>query len=154
VIPFAIIAPYDTLSKRWRPVFEAQGSAQIGSVDPSWASLYATTGVFVALSVSLLSCLNSCVHGLWHVVSVSRTKKTSDTHSLVDLGMLPFGQNYVMVFTLMFPILAGNHALPIWLRLCVWIGTKVVKDGGEMDETLHFLLDHPRRYAAELRKQA
>lgn len=41
-------------------------------------------------------------------------------------------------------MLAGNHALPMVLRLIIWIGTKIFKSG-PTNETLHFLLDHPRR---------
>ncbi|KAI0078494.1 TrkH-domain-containing protein [Panus rudis PR-1116 ss-1] len=65
--------------------------------------------------------------------------------SLVDAGMVPFQNAYLLIFSLIFAILAGNHGLPIFLRLSIWIATKFVEDGSEADETLHFLLDHPRR---------
>ncbi|KAM5534365.1 hypothetical protein V8D89_011958 [Ganoderma adspersum] len=65
--------------------------------------------------------------------------------SLVDAGMVPFQRAYLMIFAMMFVILAGNHGLPIFLRLTIWLCTKVVKDGGTKDQVLHFLLDHPRR---------
>ncbi|KAF8576740.1 TrkH-domain-containing protein [Ramaria rubella] len=65
--------------------------------------------------------------------------------SLVDLGMVPFQRAYLMIFSLMFVILAGNHALPIFLRLLIWIGSKIVKKESPMYATLSFLLDHPRR---------
>lgn len=65
--------------------------------------------------------------------------------SLVDLGMIPFQQAWVMIFVLIFAILCGNHGMPILLRLIIWTGTKLVKEDSPADKTLHFLLDHPRR---------
>ncbi|KAJ6542799.1 potassium transporter [Mycena capillaripes] len=65
--------------------------------------------------------------------------------SLVDTGMLSFQDAYLMIFALMFVILAGNHALPIFLRLLIWIWYKVVPEGSETSKTLSFLLRHPRR---------
>ncbi|TFK88517.1 TrkH-domain-containing protein [Polyporus arcularius HHB13444] len=65
--------------------------------------------------------------------------------SLVDAGMVPFQRAYLMIFAMIFAILAGNHGLPIFLRLIIWVYTKLVKDDGPTDQVLHFLLDHPRR---------
>ncbi|KAI0757447.1 TrkH-domain-containing protein [Daedaleopsis nitida] len=65
--------------------------------------------------------------------------------SLVDTGMVPFQRAYLMIFAMIFTILAGNHGLPMLLRLIIWICTKFVKKRGEDDNVLHFLLDHPRR---------
>ncbi|KIK57497.1 hypothetical protein GYMLUDRAFT_98602 [Collybiopsis luxurians FD-317 M1] len=65
--------------------------------------------------------------------------------SLVDLGMVPFQSSYLMVFSLMFVILAGNHALPIFLRLMIWIASKIASKGSEAERAFSFLLDHPRR---------
>ncbi|KIJ40257.1 hypothetical protein M422DRAFT_32310 [Sphaerobolus stellatus SS14] len=65
--------------------------------------------------------------------------------SLVDEGMIPFQRAYLMIFALMFVILAGNHALPIFLRLLIWIGSKLVKPDSKTDQALTFLLQHPRR---------
>ncbi|KZS90153.1 TrkH-domain-containing protein [Sistotremastrum niveocremeum HHB9708] len=65
--------------------------------------------------------------------------------SLVDEGMVPFQRAYLMIFVLIFVILAGNHGLPLFLRLSIWICTKFVEDQSPADQALHFLLDHPRR---------
>ncbi|KAI0802967.1 cation transport protein-domain-containing protein [Irpex lacteus] len=65
--------------------------------------------------------------------------------SLVDAGMTPFQKAYLMIFSMIFSILAGNHGLPIFLRLIIWICTKLVPDNSPDDQMLHFLLDHPRR---------
>ena len=65
-------------------------------------------------------------------------------YSLVDQSLVPFTSCYLLVFVLDFVVLAGNHALPMTLRLLIWLGTKIWKSG-PVNETLHFLLDHPRR---------
>lgn len=65
--------------------------------------------------------------------------------SLVDQSMVPFQRAYPMIFAMMFAILAGNTAFPIFLRFSVWVTTKLVPKRSQLNETLHFLLDHPRR---------
>ncbi|KAI0344047.1 TrkH-domain-containing protein [Trametopsis cervina] len=62
--------------------------------------------------------------------------------SLVDSGMVPFQQAYLMIFAMLFAVLAGNHGL---VSLTFWLSTKFVKEGSQEDRSLHFLLDHPRR---------
>ncbi|KAJ7154458.1 cation transporter, partial [Mycena haematopus] len=52
--------------------------------------------------------------------------------------MVSFQGAYPMIFSLMFVILAGNHAL-------VWIWYKIERKGSETSKTLSFLLQHPRR---------
>jgi Trk-type K+ transport system membrane component len=64
--------------------------------------------------------------------------------SLIDQGLLPFAASYLVIFVMAFVLLAGNHALPMMLRLLIWLGTKIWRTG-RLHETLHFLLDHPRR---------
>ncbi|KIJ65956.1 hypothetical protein HYDPIDRAFT_110073 [Hydnomerulius pinastri MD-312] len=70
---------------------------------------------------------------------------TNTGMSLVDQSMVPFQTAYPMIFFLMLCILAGNTAFPIFLRFLIWIITKFVPANSRLDETLHFLLDHPRR---------
>ncbi|KAG7447157.1 TrkH-domain-containing protein [Guyanagaster necrorhizus] len=65
--------------------------------------------------------------------------------SLVDLGMVPFQTAYLIIFPMMFLILIGNHALPIFLRLIIWIFSKFTEPGSDLDKALDFLLHHPRR---------
>ncbi|KAJ7066538.1 potassium transporter [Mycena amicta] len=65
--------------------------------------------------------------------------------SLVDTGMVPFQSAYLMVLALIWVILAGNHALPIFLRLIIWMWSKIARQGSETADTLSFLLQHPRR---------
>ncbi|TBU40177.1 cation transport protein-domain-containing protein [Dichomitus squalens] len=65
--------------------------------------------------------------------------------SLVDQSMIPFQRAYPMVLILPFLILAGNTAFPVFLRFEIWILRKLVPRRSRLSETLHFLLDHPRR---------
>ena len=58
--------------------------------------------------------------------------------------MIPFNTSYLLTYVLNVVMLAGNHALPMMLRFYIWLGTKVWRKG-QVHETLHFLLDHPRR---------
>ncbi|KAH9050993.1 cation transport protein-domain-containing protein [Lactarius deliciosus] len=73
------------------------------------------------------------------------TAYTNAGMSLVDQSMIPFQRAYPMIFAMMFVIFAGNTAFPIFLRFSVWILTKLVPRNSQLYETLHFLLDHPRR---------
>ncbi|KAF8891820.1 cation transport protein-domain-containing protein [Infundibulicybe gibba] len=70
---------------------------------------------------------------------------TNTGTSLVDQSMVPFQRAYPMVILMAFLILAGNTAFPIFLRFTIWILTKFVPERSRTNETLHFLLDHPRR---------
>ncbi|CDO78022.1 hypothetical protein BN946_scf184907.g12 [Trametes cinnabarina] len=70
---------------------------------------------------------------------------TNTGTSLVDQSMVPFQQAYPMIAFMILLILAGNTAFPVLLRFQIWILTKVVPRGSRLNETLHFLLDHPRR---------
>ncbi|TFK27262.1 TrkH-domain-containing protein [Coprinopsis marcescibilis] len=65
--------------------------------------------------------------------------------SLVDFGMIPFQDAYLMIFGMMFSILAGNHAMPIFLRFIIWASSKFTTAGSGPHQALTFLLDHPRR---------
>ncbi|KAK1220584.1 hypothetical protein PQX77_016636 [Marasmius sp. AFHP31] len=65
--------------------------------------------------------------------------------SLVDMGMVPFQNAYLMTLPLIFVILAGNHALPIFLRFIIWVGSRVSREGSDAEKAFSFLLDHPRR---------
>lgn len=69
--------------------------------------------------------------------------------SLLDANMVAFQDSPFMLLSLGVFILAGNTAYPIFLRAAVWtIWRFIPKDDPKwMDEneTLRFLLDHPRR---------
>ena len=63
--------------------------------------------------------------------------------------MIPFNGSFLLIYVLNVVMLAGNHALPMMLRFYIWLGTKLWRRG-QVNETLHFLLDHPRRYVVSL----
>ncbi|PIL35135.1 transporter [Ganoderma sinense ZZ0214-1] len=64
--------------------------------------------------------------------------------SLVDQSMVPFQTAYPLVIFMVICALAGNTCLPIFLRMFIWLLTKLPgRSRGQ--ESLHFLLDHPRR---------
>ncbi|KAG1782036.1 cation transport protein-domain-containing protein [Suillus placidus] len=100
---------------------------------PKWASDFEPPALFRIVTVPWFS--------LFQVVSAYTNTGTS----LVDQSMVPFQTAYPMIFFMMFCILAGNTAFPILLRFLIWIITKFVPKDSRLDETLHFLLDHPRR---------
>ncbi|EIW52424.1 TrkH-domain-containing protein [Trametes versicolor FP-101664 SS1] len=64
--------------------------------------------------------------------------------SLVDQNMVPFQTAYPMIIFIVICVLAGNTCLPIFLRLFIWLLTKL-PGRSRTKESLHFLLDHPRR---------
>ncbi|KIK22690.1 hypothetical protein PISMIDRAFT_101958 [Pisolithus microcarpus 441] len=68
---------------------------------------------------------------------------TNTGMSLVDQSMIPFQTAYPMIFFMIICTLAGNTAFVS--RTCSWVVTKIIPAGSRLNETLHFLLDHPRR---------
>ncbi|KAH9965506.1 cation transport protein-domain-containing protein [Russula dissimulans] len=132
LLGFAIIAPYMSLAK-WKNDFCPP--RQKRPVIPAWFSLFQVVSAY-----------------------------TNAGASLIDQSMVPFQRAYPMIFTMIFLILAGNTAFPILyvvpllniptlcsqaydpsLRFSVWVTTRLVPKKSQLNETLHFLLDHPRR---------
>ncbi|KAJ7772100.1 cation transport protein-domain-containing protein [Mycena maculata] len=70
---------------------------------------------------------------------------TNTGMSLVDQSMVPFQRAYPTIVFMVLLVLAGNTAFPIFLRLLIWILSCIVPAESRTSETLHFLLDHPRR---------
>ncbi|KIM52874.1 hypothetical protein SCLCIDRAFT_32289 [Scleroderma citrinum Foug A] len=70
---------------------------------------------------------------------------TNTGMSLVDQSMIPFQTAYPLIIISIICIFAGYTAFPICLRFLIWLFTKFVPAHSRLDETLHFLLDHPRR---------
>ncbi|KAG2132282.1 cation transport protein-domain-containing protein [Suillus bovinus] len=100
---------------------------------PKWASDFVPPAQFRVITVPWFS--------LFQVVSAYTNTGTS----LVDQNMVPFQTAYPMIFFMIFCILAGNTAFVSATALKSWIITKLVTKDSRLDETLHFLLDHPRR---------
>ncbi|KAF8070723.1 cation transport protein-domain-containing protein [Lyophyllum atratum] len=82
---------------------------------------------------------------VWFSVFQAVSAYTNTGMSLVDHSMVPFQTAYPMVIIMIFAILAGNTAFPIFLRFTIWSLSKLVPKTSRAHETLHFLLDHPRR---------
>ncbi|KAI0263834.1 cation transport protein-domain-containing protein [Gloeopeniophorella convolvens] len=85
------------------------------------------------------------VNTSWFAIYQVVSAYTNTGTSLVDQSMVPFQRAYPMIFVLIFLILAGNTGFPVFLRFSIWVTTKVVPRKSRLNETLHFLLDHPRR---------
>ncbi|KAI9844241.1 MAG: hypothetical protein M1838_002277 [Thelocarpon superellum] len=68
--------------------------------------------------------------------------------SLLDANMIPFEDSFYVLITMGLLILAGNTCYPVFLRLILWTLRHLLhrwKYFSGYDQTLQFLLDHPRR---------
>lgn len=76
--------------------------------------------------------------------------------SLLDANMIPFQRAYYVLVTMGLMILAGNTAYPLFLRLIIWTGVKLLKAMTAEDSylilktTLEFILQYPRRVYTNL----
>ncbi|KAJ7594901.1 cation transport protein-domain-containing protein [Mycena floridula] len=89
--------------------------------------------------------LHKPVHSTWFSLFQVVSAYTNTGTSLVDTSMVPFQKAYPMIVVMGFLVLAGNTCFPIFLRFTIWILSKLVPAKSRISETLHFLLDHPRR---------
>ncbi|ORY75670.1 cation transport protein-domain-containing protein [Leucosporidium creatinivorum] len=85
------------------------------------------------------------LNSTWFVFFQVWSAFSNNGMSLVDQSMVPFGDAYLLIIVMCILILGGNTAYPIFLRLCIWIISKLVPRQSRTRETLQFLLDHPRR---------
>ncbi|KZT72263.1 hypothetical protein DAEQUDRAFT_26204 [Daedalea quercina L-15889] len=85
------------------------------------------------------------VSPVWYSAFQVVSAYTNTGMSLQDESMIPFQRAYLLIFILIFLILAGNTAFPVFLRFAIWVLSIVVPRGSRISETLQFLLDHPRR---------
>lgn len=76
--------------------------------------------------------------------------------SLLDANVIPFQGAYFVLITMGLMILAGNTAYPLFLRLIIWTGLRLLKavtaeDSCEtLKTTLEFILKYPRRVYTNL----
>ncbi|RPD57724.1 hypothetical protein L226DRAFT_512491 [Lentinus tigrinus ALCF2SS1-7] len=89
--------------------------------------------------------LHRAVPSTWFSAFQVVSSYTNTGTSLVDTSMVPFQTAYPMIVFMIILILAGNTAFPVLLRFEIWILSKLVPRHSRINETLHFLLDHPRR---------
>ncbi|KAF5377172.1 hypothetical protein D9615_006433 [Tricholomella constricta] len=86
------------------------------------------------------------VSKLWFSLFLTMSAYSGTGLDLCDTAMLPFQEAYLMIFGIMFALLAGNHAQPIFLRFVIWITKRFSDETTNWGKTLKFLLDHPRRH--------
>ncbi|KAE9400631.1 hypothetical protein BT96DRAFT_965214 [Gymnopus androsaceus JB14] len=89
--------------------------------------------------------LNRPVSSTWFSLFQTVSAYTNTGTSLVDQSMVPFQEAYPMIIFMIILILAGNTAFPIFLRATRFFLSKIVPRTSRLNETLQFLLDHPRR---------
>ncbi|KAK9325374.1 cation transport protein-domain-containing protein [Lipomyces orientalis] len=65
--------------------------------------------------------------------------------SIVPTSMVEFQLAVFPLLLMSFMIVIGNTGFPCMLRLIIWIMSRVVPAGSATQESLLFLLDHPRR---------
>jgi hypothetical protein len=90
--------------------------------------------------------------GLFYAISAFNNSGMA----LVDANMLPWQQDNYILITMGLLILAGNTAFPIFLRLVLWSGLKILRLATseesfcDLKETLEFILKYPRRVYTNL----
>jgi Trk-type K+ transport system membrane component len=135
-ISFAIIAIYFSQVHSWDPIFETSLGVQANAVDKTWFSLFVTVSAYTGTGLKSVSPLPAYF--------LSSSISLTSVDSLLDQSFTPLMGSYLVIYVLNMVMLAGNHALPMMLRFSLWLLTKIWRKG-EINETLHFLLDHPRR---------
>ncbi|EJD08005.1 TrkH-domain-containing protein [Fomitiporia mediterranea MF3/22] len=88
--------------------------------------------------------LHQHVSPVWYSAFQVVSAYTTCGLSLVDQSMVPFQEAYPLIFVCTFLIFAGFLAYPVFLRFFIWSIMKLIPNT-RLNETLHFLLDHPRR---------
>ncbi|KAF9047413.1 cation transport protein-domain-containing protein [Panaeolus papilionaceus] len=120
IIGFIVIGAY-TAQPRWASVFDSEN--QVRPVNSVWFSAYQVVSAY-----------------------------TNTGTSLVDQSMLPFQRAYPVILIMALLILAGNTCFVSFqcsylfiLTFLIWTLTKFVSKDSLLQETLTFLLHHPRR---------
>ncbi|GAA5876158.1 hypothetical protein JCM16303_007040 [Sporobolomyces ruberrimus] len=85
------------------------------------------------------------VNPTWYTFFQVFSAFSNNGMSLVDTSMVPFGRAYWLIIVMCILIVGGNTGLPVFLRLTIWVASKLVPKQSRSRETLQFLLDHPRR---------
>ncbi|KAH8982284.1 TrkH-domain-containing protein, partial [Lactarius akahatsu] len=124
LIPVAVLAPYMSMSK-WKDNFQPPNQHRV--INPVWFSAFQVVGAWA-----------------------------NTGFSLVDQNLIPFQTAYPLLMSMVWLALAGNTGfvggcLPdleagcsLSLQPILWINYKLTRKRS-CRETLHFLLDHPRR---------
>lgn len=85
------------------------------------------------------------VNRAWWGIFTANSSLNNLGLTLTPDSMVSFVESlYVLIFVPIFMIV-GNTGFPIMLRFIIWIMHKVTNPYGRMNESLGFLLEHPRR---------
>ncbi|KAI0160587.1 TrkH-domain-containing protein [Xylariaceae sp. FL1272] len=100
--------------------------------------------------------LNNAISPWWNGIFNGVSAFNNSGMSVLDLNMIPYGGSYFVLIVMGAMILAGNTAYPIFLRLGLWCGLKLLKlvtyehDFIEWKTTLEYILKYPRRVYTNL----
>lgn len=82
---------------------------------------------------------------VWWAFFTAQTSFNDLGYTLTPNSMIDFNNSvYVMLWGTFF-IVAGNTGFPVFLRFIIWVLYKFAKPMSLFEESLGFLLDHPRR---------
>lgn len=81
----------------------------------------------------------------WWAIWISSMSFLDVGFSLTPQSMVPFQSNAFVLLIGAFLIIIGNTGFPCLLRFIIWVCHKVTPKDTSVKESLHFLLDHPRR---------
>lgn len=65
--------------------------------------------------------------------------------TLTPDSMISFNDATFPLLVMIFLAFAGHNFAPVFLRLVIWLMAKLSPKNSSIQESLHFLLDHPRR---------
>ncbi|KAI1264873.1 TrkH-domain-containing protein [Xylariaceae sp. FL1019] len=100
--------------------------------------------------------LDNAISPWWNGIFNGVSAFNNSGMSVLDLNMIPYGGSYFVLIVMGAMILAGNTAYPIFLRLGLWCGLKLLKfvtyehDFVEWKTTLEYILKYPRRVYTNL----
>lgn len=85
------------------------------------------------------------VNKVWWAIFTANSSMSNLGLTLTPDSMISFVEStYILIFVPIF-MLFGNTAFPVLLRFIIWVMYKLTDPFGRMNESLGFLLDHPRR---------
>ncbi|KAI5921050.1 TrkH-domain-containing protein [Camillea tinctor] len=100
--------------------------------------------------------LDNSISPWWNGIFNGVSAFNNSGMSVLDLNMIPYESSYLVLIVMGAMILAGNTAYPIFLRLELWCGLKLLdwatypEDFAEWKETLEYILKYPRRVYTNL----
>lgn len=93
-------------------------------------------------SLSMMMCVS---HPLYRAIYSAQTMGSNLGFTLTPDSMISFNDAPAPLLIMSALALAGHTFYPIMLRLVIWSASKVFPKKSSIQESLHFLLNHPRR---------